>query len=349
MARMVVWAWIAAGFLSAPADTSASERYEFSRTEMAVPIRLVFYAPDPATANTAAEAVFARFQQLNAILSDYDETSELRRLSDTAVGGKAVPVSDDLWEVLWQAQQLSARCDGAFDVTIGPVVRLWRRARRSGELPSAERLAEARQRVGYQWVQMNPQGQTVALAQPDMRLDLGGIAKGYANDQALAELRTFGITRAMIHAGGDLALGDPPPGLSGWRVGVGLLSHEAKPVQFLSLANCGVANSGDMYQFVEIGGRRYSHLVDPKTGLGLTDHSNVTVIAPNGTLSDGLSSAVSVLGPEKGLALIEATPGTSALILRAPEGRVERRASSHWKDLPEASPLPPGGAEDGGK
>lgn len=346
MARIMVWAGLWAGFFTAPAGAATLTRYEFTGTEMAVPFRFVFYAADADTANRAAEAAFARLHQLNQILSDYDESSELRRLGASAVGGKSVAVSPELWEVLQAAQEISERSEGAFDVTVGPLVRLWRRARRTHELPKAVRLEQARQLVDYRLIHFDPEHQSIALGKSDMRLDVGGIAKGYAIDQVLSELRKFGITRALIHAGGDQGLGDPPPGETGWRIGVGLLEHDARPSQFLSLARCAVANSGDMYQFVEIGGRRYSHLVDPRTGLGLTDHSNVTVIAPMGILSDGLSSAVSVLGPEAGMKLIEATPGTAALILRAPEGRVERYASTRWNDLPEAAlPAEPPAAE----
>jgi thiamine biosynthesis lipoprotein len=201
-------------------------------------------------------------------------------------------------------------------------------------------LEEARLLVGYQFVGLDPEHRTVTLAKAGMRLDVGGIAKGYVVDQALAELRKHGITRAMIHAGGDIGLGDPPPGESGWRIGVGLLEHEAKPTGYLTLARCGVANSGDMYQFVEIGGRRYSHLVDPRTGIGLTDHANVTVVAPSGLMADGLSTTLSVLGPEKGLKLIEETTDAAAFILRMPDGKLESCQSSRWKDLPVAPDSP---------
>jgi len=336
MGRMLVLWLLAAGFLTTPTEDSRLTRFEFVQTEMAVPIKAVLYASDAVTANSAAQAAFARIRQLNQVLSDYDSTSELRRLCDTAGEGKAVPVSEDLWRVLCQAQILSERSGGAFDVTVGPVVRLWRRARRSRELPEPTQLDEARKLVGYQRVHLDAQLKTVTLDKVGMRLDLGGIAKGYVVDQALAELRKHGITRAMIHAGGDIGLGDPPPGEPGWRIGVGLLEHEAKPAAYLCLARCGVANSGDMYQFVVIGGRRYSHLVDPKTGMGLTEHSNVTVVAPDGTLADGLASAVGVLGPREGLKLVEQTPGAAAFILRASEGKLETHQSSRWKDLPAA-------------
>jgi thiamine biosynthesis lipoprotein len=154
----------------------------------------------------------------------------------------------------------------------------------------------------------------------------------------LAVLRERGIRCALLDAGGDVVLGDPPPGKSGWTIGIAPLELKGKPSQYLSLANVAVATSGDMFQFVEIAGKRYSHIVDPRTGVGLTDHSKVTIVAPNGATGDSLATAVSVLGPEKGLALIESTPNTAALIMRAPDGKLTIRQSSRWKDVPIAHP-----------
>jgi thiamine biosynthesis lipoprotein len=306
--------------------------------EMAVPVRLVFYALDRDSANRAAESVFQRLKQLNGVLSDYDPESELRRLCDTAGEGKAVPVSEDLWRVLVRAQALSERSHGAFDATIGPVVRVWRLARQFKKMPPQNLLDRMRQLVGYQAVRLVPEKRAVELTKRGMRLDLGGIAKGFALDEALAVLRKHGITRAMIHAGGDIALGDPPPDKAGWRIGVAPREPSGPPALYLSLSHCGVATSGDIWQYVELGGKRYSHIVDPRTGLGLTDRCTVTVVARDGITADGLSTAVSVLGPAKGLELVEQTPGASAYIIRAPEGKLEIHQSSRWKDLPRSAP-----------
>ena len=163
-----------------------------------------------------------------------------------------------------------------------------------------------------------------------MQLDLGGIAKGYAVDEALAVLAAADVTRALVDAGGDMRLGDPPPGKPGWRIGVAPLEADGPPSRRLSLSGVAVASSGDAWQYIEIDGTRYSHIVDPRTGLALTDHSSVTVVAPDGITADALASAVSVLGPEQGLKLIDATPGTAALIVRAPHGKVEMYRSRRW-------------------
>ena len=156
--------------------------------------------------------------------------------------------------------------------------------------------------------------------------------------EALDTLGKHGINRALVDAGGDIRLGGPPPDRPGWLIGVEALEADAPPSRYLWLADRAIATSGDTRQYVEIEGKRYSHLVDPRTGLGLTDHSNVTVIAPDGITADALASAVSVLGPEAGLKLIESTPDTAAFIVRAPGGNVEVCESSRWRKLPVAQP-----------
>ncbi len=332
-------ACLAAGGGSAAAPQGpAWARFQFSQVEMAVPVRIVLYATDEARAKEAAEAAFGRIGELNGILSDYDPQSELRRLCRESGNGKPIPVSDDLWQVLSHAQSLSERTSGAFDVTVGPVVRLWRRARRRRQMPSAQRLEAARRLVGRRLLRLDAEHRTAELLKSDMRLDLGGIAKGYVVDQALAVLRREGIARALVDAGGDIGLGDPPPDKPGWLIGVVSLKPEAPPSHFLWLSRVAIATSGDTWQHVEIDGVRYSHLVDPRTGLGLTDHSTVTVIAPDCITADGLASAVSVLGPERGLKLVDATPGAAAFILRAPRGKLETYESCRWKEFSVAQP-----------
>ncbi len=302
---------------NAPAAEKPWVRLRYQEQHMGVLIKFTLYAQDQAIANKAARQAFDRFAELDRSLSDYNPESELRKLCDQLPPGKPHAISRDLFTVLQHAQQLSKKSDGAFDITVGPVVRLWRRARRQKELPAADRLKEALSAVGYRKVKLDEKHQTAMLAQAGMRLDLGGIAKGYAGDCALEVFQQAGISRVMIDAGGDLVLGDAPPGKRGWRIGVAPLEKtDGPPSQILEIQNASVATSGDAFQFVEIAGTRYSHIVDPKTGLGLTMRSSVTIIAPRGIQADSLASAVSVLGPEKGGELIESTKQTAAFIVQ---------------------------------
>src|SRR5205823_12157791 len=212
---------------------------------------------------------------------------------------------------------------------VGPVVSLWRKARREKRLPDPAKLAAAMSAVGYQKLRLDAKRHTAELLGPHMRLDLGAIAKGYAADEAIKILRLMGVTRALVSGGGDMAAGDPPPGKNGWRVEVAPLdAPNAPPARFVWLANAGLATSGDLFQHLEINGKRYSHIVDPHTGVGLTDHSLVTVIAPDGITADGLSTAISVLGPKGGARLVEKTTGAAAYMVRMPCDRIEMIESS---------------------
>jgi thiamine biosynthesis lipoprotein len=298
-------------------------RFESTQRQMGVPFKILLYAADEPAANRAFQAAFSRISELNRIFSDYDPESELSRLSATAPAEKGVPLSDPLWFVLTRSQTLAEQSGGAFDVTVGPYVRLWRRARREKQMPSPQRLAEARAAVGYQSLKLDEKQHTAQLLKPHMRLDLGGIAMGYAVDETLKLLRGMGIPRALVDASGDIGVSDPPPGKSGWTIDVVPLSADGTPTRKILLANAAVTTAGDAFQHVVLDGKRYSHIVDPHTGLGLTDRSGVTVIAGDCITADGLDTAVAAMGPKAGLELIEKTPGAAAFILRATDGQPE--------------------------
>jgi len=300
---------------------------------MGTQCRIVLYAVDEATAKQGSDAAFARIAELDRIMSDYKDDSELMQLCKQA-GGPAVTVSDDLHRVLLASQQLAEKSGGAFDVTCGPLVRLWRRARRQRELPDEKRLAEARALVGWDKLIVHPQEKKIRLTKPGMLLDLGGIAKGYAADEALAELTKHGIASAMVACGGDIAVSAPPPGSEGWTIGVASFGPDAtpKPIELL-LKDAAVSTSGDAEQFVEIGGERYSHIIDPRSGMALKGRSGVTVVARRGMESDGLDTALSVLGPERGIKLIDEIEGAAALIVQWTETGQRRFESMRWKDV----------------
>ncbi|MEX2288509.1 MAG: FAD:protein FMN transferase [Planctomycetaceae bacterium] len=305
-----------------PAPVEQLERYEFFQIQMGTPFKITLYSPDEDTANTASRAAFRRVKQLNAIFSDYDPDSETSQFCRRSGPGKPVALGSEMQHVLTRAIAVSQASEGAFDVTVGPVVKLWRKARRKQRLPDASELAAARQLVGYQLVRIDAAAGTGELLKPGMQLDFGGIVQGYAADEALAVLRRHSIKRALIDASGDVVAGDPPPGRNGWTIGIGALTKpDEPPTHFLSLKNAAVATSGDAYQALEIDGVRYSHIVDPKTGVGLTRRSSVTVVAADGITVDGLSTAVSVLGPERGLQLIERTKGADALCVELHDGK----------------------------
>ncbi len=320
-------------FSPAQAAESTLTRFTFTEPHMGTRFKIILYAPDKPTADKAAKAAFERIAALERTMSDYQPTSELMQLCQQA-GGGPVPVSEDLFIVLSRADKVSRLCGGAFDVSVGPVVRLWRTARRTKQLPEPEKLAQARALVGYQNIRLDVKTRTVQLLKSGMQLDLGGIGKGYTADAALAVLKKHGITRALVAAGGDIAVSGPPPDAEDWTIGIAPLEDpSSKPSHYLFLHDAAVSTSGDAEQYVEIDGKRYSHIVDPKTGLGLVERHSVTIVARNGLTADPLTKVVCVLGPERGLAIIDSLEGVAALVVRKTEKGLETVRSKRFRDL----------------
>ena len=270
-----------------PNAQESLKRWEFRHPQMGTLFRIVLYEEDSLKAQAAAVAAFARIDSLNAMLSDYRADSELSRLSARAGDGQWVAVSGELWFLLQRSRQIAVLSDGAFDPTIGPLSKLWRKAFRQGEFPDTTALKAAREKVGIELLQFHNSQQKARLLLPGMRLDLGGIAKGYAVDEAMRVLRRNGLSIALVDGGGDLRAGDPPPDKAGWKVAVGNDT-------MLTIARQAVATSGDTYRFLEWNGRRHSHIIDPRTGLGATHSLQVTVMGPDCTTADALASALSV-------------------------------------------------------
>lgn len=328
---------LGAGALAFVGCARASEpehRFTFEAVEMGTLFRITLYAADEKAAEAASTAARKRVEELNAILSDYLPESEITQLSSTSGQGKAVHVSDDLWNVLALSQDIARKAQGAFDVTVGPLVKTWKHARRIERMPAPELINRMLARVGYKKMLLDSVHHTVELLAPEMNLDVGGMAKGYAVDEALKVLKKEGITRALVAAGGDIGASDAPPGETGWRIMITPLDAEgAPPARFVMLRNSAVSTSGDTHQRVEIEGVRYSHIVDPRTGVGITDHSLVSVLAPNCTTTDLLETTVTVLGPELGMKLIEDTPHVAAYIVRKPADKVETFETSRWTEL----------------
>ncbi len=320
-----------AGCKSTPSATPA-QRFEFTHPAMGTLFGLTLFAADETAARSAANAAFRRIDALEDIMSDYQADSELMRLCEQPPG-KPVPVSAELFDILQRAQKISAIADGAFDVTVGPYVRLWRFARKRKQLAQPEEMVSAAA-VGYRKLKLDDRTWTVTLLAPNMRLDLGGIAKGYAADQAIRVLKSRGITRALVAASGDIALGDPPPGQTAWKVEITGIDYTNGLARKLLLHNCGISTSGDTEQSIEINGVHYSHILDPHIGLGLTNRIQATIVAPDATTSDAMATTVCVLGAQRGLALVESLPRTATLIFTKEGKQLQRFESRRFEKIP---------------
>lgn len=292
-------------------------RYDYSQRLMGISFDISVYASDEAVANEAVEAAYGRIRKLNAIFSDYEPESELNRLCKTAGTGRAVPVSRELWEIILASIEVSEKSGGEFDITVGPLIRLWRKARRANQLPDPAQIAAARAVIGYKLIKLDHKAQTVELTKAGMQLDLGGIGVGYACDDVMKIFQERKLTRVLIDGSGDILAGEAPPNKEGWIVGIAPTTPEGPPSRRISLKNAAVSTSGDAFQHVEINGVRYSHIVDPRTGLGITDRSTVVVVAKTCLAVDAWSTTVSILGPEQGIKkLVESHPEAAAMIIR---------------------------------
>lgn len=294
----------------------SARRYEYSIERMGTRVRIVLYAQDRLAGEGAANAAFERIEELEQALSDYREESELNWLSREAVN-RPQGVSPELFYVLEQAQKYSRLSGGGFDISIGPLVRLWREARRNHRLPTAAEIAEARGLVDYRNLELDAPTHTVMLKRPGMQFDLGGIAKGYAADQAIEVLRARGIRAALIALGGDIRVTGTPPGVRGWKIDIENPDpHGRAPLCSVMLKDGAISTSGDTHQFLEAGGQRYSHIIQPASGVGLSAAAGTTVMARDGISADALATALSVMPTDGGLKLIESVEGASAFLIR---------------------------------
>jgi FAD:protein FMN transferase len=324
-------------FFIGPSAGSNLHSYEAVEPHMGTLFRIKLYAASEAQAQQAFHSAFARIDELDRTLSDYQPASELNRLTQIAVN-RPVRVSDDLYTILDASENLSEKTEGAFDITIGPLTHLWRDSRKRNELPDPKSITAARAKCGYRKLHLDKQQHSALLDESGMQLDAGGIAKGYAADQALTVLTRSGISSALVAASGDLAFSNPPPNESAWKIGIDSLDSANAPfTRIVLLSNAAVSTSGPTEQHLDTSGVRYSHIIDPETGMGLTRDIAVTVIAPRGTDADSFSTAVSVLGVQRGLAFIERQRNTSTVILTKQDGRPHLVQSSNFAKL-QASP-----------
>lgn len=296
--KIIIWSIFKILLLN---DLIASEYNVYSEKCMGTDFRIIMDHDDPKICSKAATIAFEECHRLNRIFSDYIADSEISLFSESSHEKKFQKLSHELFHVLKFSKDLAEKTNGAFDPTLGRLSRLWRISRFRETLPSRKMLDNAMESKGFQFLHLRYDTKEAKLLKSGMVMDLGGIAKGYAADRMLEILKGKGLDRCLIDAGGDLILGAKPRGKKGWEIDIGGNKHPELPV--LSLEKCAVATSGDSEQFVEIEGKRYSHIMNPKTGLGLQNMTQVTVVAANGMTADSMATACSVLGVSKSKAI----------------------------------------------
>jgi thiamine biosynthesis lipoprotein len=335
-----------------PADSTSSPQVEVDggyREIMGTFARVVVVARNTQQAKTCIDAGFDEMKRIDSVMSDYKADSELSKLNREAFGNP-VKASPELLGILQKSVEFSRLSDGAFDITVGPLVDLWHRAGEANSMPDEKAIAAAKARVGYEKLILDANTMTLRFAVEGMRLDLGGIAKGYSVDKAVEMMKSKGAIAGMVDSGGNIRCFGRPAGRRGlasggpanrdvWLVGVqdpNIADNpstapgtdverivDSQPMLVLKLRDMAVATSGDYRRFVTVAGKKVSHIIDTNTAAGANKLAGDTIIAKTAIEADALSTAVNVLGPEKGLALIESLPDIECVLITAgPEYKI---------------------------
>ncbi|MEJ5348469.1 MAG: FAD:protein FMN transferase [Desulfosoma sp.] len=315
IAILVGFFWVCLG-----ACGQGPEVFQTTKPLMGTVVTISVVSQDARRAYEALETAFDEIARLEAMMSVFREESEVSRVNREA-SQHPVPVSEELFQVIEMSLSLSEITHGAFDITVGPLMTLWPFYKKDKILPSPHALQEALSNVGYRRLVVSPRERSVFFSTAGMALDLGGIAKGFAIDRAVAVLKDHGMAAALVNAGGDIfAYGTKPDGQP-WRIG---LQHPRDPqtlLAVLSLTDRAVVTSGDYQRYFLKDGKRYSHIVDPRNGFTAQETASVTVIADRAAYADALATGILVLGVKEGMALVESLPGVHALIVKEGENR----------------------------
>ena len=308
---LVAFLWVFLLLLVAP-RASAQWRQDVQDI-MGTRVHAEIWEQDPARGERLLAMVMAEMRRIEAAFSPYLESSELSLLNRQAPGGW-VEISSELFDLLEKSRSVSELTGGAFDVTYASVGRYY--DYRAGERPPDELLKQALEAIDYRYVELDPEHRRVRYTRPEVYVDLGGIAKGYAVDRAIDLLLDAGVAQASVSAGGDSRIlgdrrGEP------WKVGVRDPRREGVMAVMLPLLDTAVSTSGDYERYFETDGVRYHHILDPATGDSARNTWSVTILGAEATLTDALSTSVFVLGPEQGIALIDTLPGIDAIVIDA--------------------------------
>jgi len=279
------------------------KRFEFSENKMGSSFNIIFYHTDSAEAISLAKKCFLIVDSLNNIFSDYSSESEVGKLA-LQTNQTDIKVSDELFSMIIRSKDAWERSGKTFDIFIGAFTQLWRKAKKENRFPSEAEIKAAKDLTGFKDLIINERSKTISFKKTGIRFDFGGIVPGYAAQRVIDFLKTKNINIALVDASGDIVMGDAPPGKDGWTIGINLPENENEIWdKKLELKNFAVSTSGDVYRYTIHNGKRYSHIIDPKTGYGVTSQRNVTVITKYGADADWLATACSILSIKKALAL----------------------------------------------
>ena len=308
-----------------------TRKFSYSEMKMGSAFNLIIVSADSNKANHLARKSYELVDSLNHIFSNYDSSSELSKINASA-GLLPYKMSTAMLDLVQKSQYAYIQSKGAYDISIGPLSSLWRNARKAKLFPEASTVLATKKLVGLNQVKINKRLGTIFLPNANMQLDFGGIAKGYIAQWVINFLKANGIQQALVDAGGDIVMSGPPLNQQGWLIGVNLPETTDQLLnKKLQLSNCSVATSGDVYQFIEYKGVKYSHIINPLTGYGVTNLRNVTIVAKTGATADWLATACSIL-PIKEAKQLAISHQAALLITTLKNGKLVFEATPNFKN-----------------
>ena len=316
---------------STPLLQAQTRKFSYSEMKMGSAFNLIIVSADSNKANHLARKSYELVDSLNHIFSNYDSSSELSKINASA-GLLPYKMSTAMLDLVQKSQYAYIQSKGAYDISIGPLSSLWRNARKAKLFPEASTVLATKKLVGLNQVKINKRLGTIFLPNANMQLDFGGIAKGYIAQWVINFLKANGIQQALVDAGGDIVMSGAPLNQQGWLIGVNLPETTDDLLnKKLQLSNCSVATSGDVFQFIEYKGVKYSHIINPLTGYGVTNLRNVTIVAKTGATADWLATACSIL-PIKEAKQLAISHQAALLITTLKNGKLVFEATPNFKN-----------------
>ena len=316
---------------STPLLQAQTRKFSYSEMKMGSAFNLIIVSADSNKANHLARKSYELVDSLNHIFSNYDSSSELSKINASA-GLLPYKMSTAMLDLVQKSQYAYIQSKGAYDISIGPLSSLWRNARKAKLFPEASTVLATKKLVGLNQVKINKRLGTIFLPSAEMQLDFGGIAKGYIAQWVINFLKANGIQQALVDAGGDIVMSGAPLNQQGWLIGVNLPETTDQLLnKKLQLSNCSVATSGDVFQFIEYKGVKYSHIINPLTGYGVTNLRNVTIVAKTGATADWLATACSIL-PIQEAKQLAISHQAALLITTLKNGKLVFEATPNFKN-----------------
>ena len=293
---------------------SAQKSYSESSILMGSSFEITVVAEDEDFAKESLAIAKKEIIRIENLISSWDQKSETSRINRNA-GIAAVEVSKELFDLIFRAQQISKLSSGAFDLTFAAIDKLWNFDGRESEMPNPDTLKASVFNIGYQLIELDEESLTVFLPKKGMKIGFGAIGKGYAADRAKQLLVEWGVLGGIINASGDMNTWGTKPDGSSWTIGIVNPMNNKKVFSWFSLEHNAVVTSGDYEKFTQINGRRYSHIIDPRTGIPSQGIVSCTVFAGKAELADAIATAIFVMGVESGLFLIDQLPNIEAILI----------------------------------